>query len=60
MEDFLPFDLTSSDVILGIQWIETLGDVQVNWELQKIRFRVQGKMITILGDPSSCGSMVSL
>ena len=37
VEDFLPFNLTSSDVILGIQWLETLGDVQINQKLQRMR-----------------------
>ena len=60
MEDFLPFDLTNSGIILGIQWLETLGNMQVNWKLQRMRFRLQGQMITIQGDPSVCRSKVSL
>ena len=60
MEDFLPFDLTSSDVILGIQWLETLGDLQINWKLQRMRFQLQGQRFKIQGDLSLCRSMVSL
>lgn len=31
MEDFLPLDLGSSDVILVMPWLGTLGGMHVNW-----------------------------
>lgn len=32
--DMLPLELGNSDIILGIQWLETLGTVVSNWRTQ--------------------------
>lgn len=60
MTIFLPLDLGSADVMLGIQWLETLRDMQVNWKLQVMKFKVQGKIVTLRGDPSLGSSAISL
>ena len=31
IEDFLPLELGSANVILGMQCLESLGGMQVNW-----------------------------
>lgn len=31
---FLPLELGISDIILGVQWLDTLGEMWVNWRLQ--------------------------
>lgn len=41
-ENFLPLELRNSDVILGIQWLEKLGDVTTNWKAQRMSFEWQG------------------
>lgn len=41
VEDFLPLALGNSDVILGVQWLETLGTVSTNWRTQTLKFMVQ-------------------
>lgn len=40
VEDFLPLDLGSSDLILGIQWLETLGVVTVNRKSLLMKFNL--------------------
>ncbi|KAL1212943.1 hypothetical protein V5N11_032912 [Cardamine amara subsp. amara] len=57
---FLPLGLGGVDVILGMQWLETLGDMRVNWKKQVMRFEVDGETMTIQGDLSLCNISVSL
>ena len=39
VEDFLPIELGSSDVILGMKWLATLGETQVDWGSLVMKFR---------------------
>ena len=58
--DFLPLELGGADVILGIKWLETLGNMQVNWRSMVMKFEMGGSWITLQGDPSLCKSPISL
>lgn len=40
IDDFLLLNLGSADIILGIQWLESLGTVQTNWKSQVMKFRI--------------------
>lgn len=59
-EDFLPLELGNSDVILGIQWLEKLGEVLTKWKTQEMTFHENGAVVTIRGDPSLTRSRISL
>ena len=50
VEDFLPLELGSSDVILGMKWLATLGETQVDWGSLVMKFRTRGATITLYGD----------
>lgn len=58
--DFLPLGLGNSDVILGVQWLETLGTVESNWKTQTMGFEIEGVKFTLKGDPSLARSRISL
>lgn len=60
VEDFLPLELGSADVILGIQWLEKLGVVRNNWKTQIMEFKIDGKPIILKGDPTLVRSKISL
>lgn len=60
VEEFLPLRLGSSDIILGVKWLETLGTTQTNWKNQTMDFEVGGESICLKGDPSLGKSLVSL
>ena len=59
-DDFLPLQLGSADIILGIQWLETLGNVTSNWKTQVMQFDIEGRTITLVGDPTLVHSQISL
>lgn len=60
VEDFLPLELGSADVILGMQWLESLGGMQVNWKNLTMHFKVGGVGVSLQVDPSLSQSLVSL
>lgn len=59
IEYFLPFELGGSDVILGIKWLQTLGDMTVNWLELRMQFWLDHRLVTLRGDPSLSKSMAS-
>ncbi|KAA0048729.1 ty3-gypsy retrotransposon protein [Cucumis melo var. makuwa] len=50
--NFLPLELGGVDVILGMQWLYSLGITEVDWKNLTMTFLHQGKKVVIKGDPS--------
>ncbi|KAA0057627.1 ty3-gypsy retrotransposon protein [Cucumis melo var. makuwa] len=59
-ENFLPLELGGVDIILGMQWLHSLGVTTVDWKNLLLTFSVEGKSIKIQGDPSLTKARVSL
>ncbi|CAA7021556.1 unnamed protein product [Microthlaspi erraticum] len=49
---FIVLDLGSAYIILGVQWLRTLGKRQIDWDKHEYSFMYQGKQVTLKGDPS--------
>ena len=60
IEDFIPLQLGSTNVILGIQWLETIGGTYINWKMQLMKFRLGNRTVLIRGDPTLGKALVSL
>lgn len=54
------FALGGVDIILGVAWLVTLGDVRVNWETMSMSFAWKGRNVSLKGDPTLCWSPVGL
>ncbi|XP_028552250.1 uncharacterized protein LOC114580023 [Dendrobium catenatum] len=59
-QDFLLLDLGSTDVILGMQWLQSLGEMKVNWKKLYMEYGQGGRKVTLQGDPSLCRARVAL
>ncbi|KAL0560774.1 hypothetical protein IC582_001187 [Cucumis melo] len=59
-EDFLPLELGGVDVILGMQWLYSLGVTVCDWKNLTLTFYDDKKKICIKGDPSLTKARVSL
>ncbi|KAL5573444.1 hypothetical protein UlMin_023041 [Ulmus minor] len=60
VEEFLPLGLGCYDLILGIQWLETLGMTHTNWKTQVMKFQLGNESVTMRRDPSLGKTLVSL
>lgn len=54
------FDLGGVDLILGIEWLHSLGDAKVNWDEMQINFVQKSKEVLLQGDPAFSRTVVSL
>ncbi|KAL6578234.1 hypothetical protein OROMI_010562 [Orobanche minor] len=45
----LVFNMRHLDLILGMEWLESLGEVTHNWEKATMKFAHQGKMVFLQG-----------
>ncbi|XP_010541862.1 PREDICTED: uncharacterized protein LOC104815241 isoform X1 [Tarenaya hassleriana] len=57
--DFLPLKLGSADVILGIQWLRTLGRILVDFDKLELRFGAPGHQVILRGNPNLHSSLVT-
>lgn len=48
-QDFYPFPLTHSDMVLGIKWLASLNTIQANWNEMFLIFWVDGKRYKLQG-----------
>lgn len=53
-------ELGSSDLILGVQWLDSLGGMHVNWQSLTMKFKLGDSYVTLQGEPGLCKSLVSL
>ncbi|KAA0059567.1 Ty3/gypsy retrotransposon protein [Cucumis melo var. makuwa] len=59
-DSFLPLQLGGVDMILGMQWLHSLGVTEVDWKELMLTFHHQGRKVVIKGDPSLTKTRVSL
>ncbi|MCI17754.1 hypothetical protein A2U01_0038904, partial [Trifolium medium] len=54
------FELGGIDVVLGIEWLKTLGDTVINWKQQTMCFWLNNKWVTLRGQEGCKKSLVAL
>ncbi|XP_073035244.1 uncharacterized protein [Primulina eburnea] len=54
------FELGGIDLILGVDWLRTLGDVLLNWNKMEMRFSWDDQTVVLRGDPTLSRSIISL
>lgn len=47
-------------MILGVVWLESLGDIQANWKKMYLKFQFSDKEVYLLGDTSLNRTPMSL
>ncbi|MCH80279.1 Ty3/gypsy retrotransposon protein, partial [Trifolium medium] len=54
------FELGGIDVVLGVEWLKTLGDTIINWKQRTMSFWEQGKWITLVNEEGCKKPLVAL
>lgn len=59
-ENLLPLELGDLDIVLGMEWLRTLGSVEVDWKALTMMFKAGEETIVLQGDPTLTKSKVTL
>ena len=51
VQDFLPLELGSTNVVLEMQWLGSLGSMEVNWKQLTMKFRLRNSYMVLQRDP---------
>ena len=54
------FDLGGADLVLGVEWLASLGKVEANFEKLTLAVRVQGKKVVLKAEPTLIKAAISL
>ena len=60
VQDFLPLELGRTNVVLGMQWLGSLGCMEVNWKRLTMKFRMGNSVVVLQGESGLNKSKVSL
>ncbi|KAM6589963.1 hypothetical protein CsatA_012568 [Cannabis sativa] len=60
VDDFLPLPLGNTDVILGVQWLNTLQKTTHHWQEHTMEFNLGNQRVVLQGDPTLHKTPVSL
>nr|GEX17453.1 putative mitochondrial protein [Tanacetum cinerariifolium] len=52
--------IRGTDFILGMKWLQTLGEMIINWKKLTMGFNDGNKRVAIKGDPGMCQNIVSV
>ncbi|KAK9105260.1 hypothetical protein Scep_022104 [Stephania cephalantha] len=58
-DDFFPMSLPNSDVLLGMQWLYSLGVTTTDWPNLTLTFTSEGKDYSVQGDPNLHRALIS-
>ncbi|CAH9084460.1 unnamed protein product [Cuscuta epithymum] len=59
-QDFYILNLGGTDLVLGMEWLTSLGDVEINFQKQTINWKSSGHNHSVQGDPKLSSMEVSL
>nr|GEV00916.1 hypothetical protein [Tanacetum cinerariifolium] len=52
--DTMLLPLGGCDIVLGVQWLSTLGDIKMNFQKLRMEFKYQGRKVALRGTRKSC------
>jgi hypothetical protein len=58
--DLFVLPLSGADIVLGVQWLKTLGPVLTDYEHLTMQFMKEGTLVQIKGEPKPCPTESSL
>ena len=59
IQNFFLMELGGTEVILGMDWLSSLGKIEADFQEMSLKWRKEGKQYEIWGDPALCHTQTS-